>query len=320
MTTMSISSFFRSASSGASRAAACLLAVLSCAGSAVAASPSAAAGMATIVDGESSLVRDISRYRVEEGLNLQRDDIIETSPQSRLLRLEMQDGTLFDLGPATKVMIEPVLPTSRTRVVPRLYLLQGWVKWTAGKAPGAVVSASMDVHGSSRSVVLSVASPETVAFAETGEWTVLERRGVKSVTSTSIALKQEQFYQRDGDDDRGKLLDRPTPVFLKNIPHAFIDTLPPRRERLVQAQEVTPKRLGDTSYSEIQPWLNSETALRRQFIPRWRAKATEPDFQKGLQSDMALHPEWDPVLNPHKFQPRNPTPKTRLGNPGLTLQ
>lgn len=280
---------------------------------------SSSRGIAAIVDGDVLLIREATKYKLDEGVTLSRDDLVETSEQARLVRIELHDGSMFDLGPATRVMIAPSLPSSRTRATPLIYLLQGWVKWTAGKTTGALVSAPIDVQGLSNSLVISVQDNDSFAFAEAGEWTLIERRGVKSVTATTSTLQREQFYVREG-DAKGKLLDRPTPDFLKRVPRAFLDTLPARKERFTQMPAVAPKRLGEIAYDDVQPWLNAEPALRRLFIPRWRAKAAEPDFQKALLADMASHPEWDPVLHPEKFQPRGPSPKARLGNPGLTLQ
>jgi hypothetical protein len=279
------------------------LAALGLCGSAWAAAPT---GMVAILDGDAQLVRQATRYKLEEGAPLLNEDIVETGEQARIVRIELQNGAMFDLGPATRVMIAPPLPSSRSKVAAQLYLLQGWVKWTAGKLPGAVLSSPMDVQGSARSVVLALTRNNVQAFAEAGEWTLIERgnggTGSAPATTASMMLRQEQFYLREG-LHKGRLLERPTPDFLKEVPRAFIDSLPPRMNKIAKSN-VVPKLVAGIAYADVQPWIDAEPALRKHFVTRWRAKASEPEFRKGLQAGMAAHPEWDRIVNPEKYLPK----------------
>lgn len=275
--------------------AACCLA----SGSAWAAPP---LGMVAILDGDAQLVREASRYKLEEGTPLAREDIVETGPQSRLTRLEFQDGTMVDLGPSARVMLAPPLPSSRSKLPAAVYLLQGWVKWTPGKPAAALTSAAMDLQGSGRSVVAAVTRGGTVlAFAEAGEWSVTERRdGGKSLTTTTLPVKQEELYTREL-PAKGKVLERASAEFLQKMPHAFVDSLPSRIKELAP---VAPKKVGEVAYADVQPWIDAEPAVRKLFVTRWRAKAAEPEFRKGLQAGMSAHPEWDRIVNPQKYQPK----------------
>ena len=272
-------------------------AVLFCGGA-----QAAGLGMVAILDGDAQLVREASRYKLEEGVALAKEDIVETGPQSRLTRLEFQDGTMLDLGPSARVMLTPPLPASRSKLPAPIYLLQGWVKWTPGKAAGALVSPVMDVQGAGRSIVAAVTRGGTVlAFAETGEWSVTERRDAgKSVTTATLPLKQEELYTREG-PAKGKVLERPSAEFLQKMPHAFVDTLPSRMKELAP---VAPKKVGEVAYADVQPWIDAEPVVRKLFVTRWRAKAAEPEFRKGLQAGMSAHPEWDRIVNPEKYQPK----------------
>ena len=48
--------------------------------------------------------------------------------------------------------------------------------------------------------------------------------------------------------------------------------------------------------------------MRKLFVQRWRAKATEPAFRTALIANLNVHPEWDPVLYPEKYLPKPAPP------------
>ncbi|HEY4038819.1 MAG TPA: hypothetical protein VGM15_08355, partial [Burkholderiaceae bacterium] len=79
--------------------------------------------------------------------------------------------------------------------------------------------------------------------------------------------------------------------------------------------EVNPKALGDFSYAEVEPWINAELAVRRQFLRTWRPMANDPAFRNELVAKMSLHPEWDPVLFPEKYAPKPPADTAFVGPP-----
>ena len=62
--------------------------------------------------------------------------------------------------------------------------------------------------------------------------------------------------------------------------------------------DVAPRRLGDMSYADAQPWIDAEPALRQVFAERWRRLAAEPKFRSGLVAGLKSHPEWTPILYP----------------------
>ena len=64
-------------------------------------------GLLTIVDGEAALLRDTQRFVAAEGQRLRSDDIVRSAATTRLLRIELTDGTLLDLGPDTELLLQP---------------------------------------------------------------------------------------------------------------------------------------------------------------------------------------------------------------------
>jgi hypothetical protein len=258
----------------------------------------------TIVDGEPLMLREAAKFALPEGIRLARNDIVETGPQDRLLRIEFDDGRILDLGPDTRLLLAPGLPTARGKAGASAYLLQGWVK-VSNTSPGSTASllgAGLDVLQISGRAVVALLGDGQHVFIEQGEGTVIDRPGGRA--QGPVALKKDQFFSRVG-NDKPTVTSRPSPVFLQRIPRPFLDTLP-ARAALFAGKDAAPKRLADISYADAQAWLASEPALRPVFVSRWRAQARNAEFRKGLSTNMSAHPEWDRVLNPEKYDKPKP--------------
>ena len=91
-----------------------------------------AAPIATIVEGESSFMRDASRVALAEGVRLANDDLIDTTAQTKLLRIEFDDGLMLLVAPESRLWIAPKFSADKTAPrAARLYLLHGTVKLTS---------------------------------------------------------------------------------------------------------------------------------------------------------------------------------------------
>lgn len=259
-------------------------------------------GLVTIADGEAILLRGVAKAAVVEGLRLAAGDIVETSAAARLLQLELDDGLLVDLGPSTRLQLAPRLAGEPARRGARLYLLQGWLKLSAGAAPAdgtLVATAALDLVSLKRSAVLAVTGTELALFAESGELGYVERGSKGGKGSPAQVLKPGEFLTRSG-NDKPAVAGRPSPVFVQQVPRPFLDTLPARAKQFA-GRELPPKSLGAIAYDDVQPWIDAEPALRGGFVLRWRLLARQPEFRQRLQQTMAAHPEWDPLLNPDKY-------------------
>ncbi|MBX3604732.1 MAG: hypothetical protein KF788_05660 [Piscinibacter sp.] len=262
----------------------------------------APAGVVTIVDGEAVLLRGVAKAALAEGLRLAPGDIVET-PAARLVRIELDDGLVVDLGPETRLQFVPRLTGDAARRMARLYLLQGWVKLTAGAKPGegtVLASPTLDIAGFKRSAVLAVLGDEQFLFAESGEVTFLERSEGRA--GPSQTLRSGEFRSRTG-TDKASVAARPGPAFVQRVPRPFLDTLPLRSKQFA-AREVPAKPLGPIVYDDVQAWIDAERALRGGFVLRWRLLARQSEFRRRLQEGMAAHPEWDRLLNPEKYLPK----------------
>ncbi len=259
----------------------------------------------TILDGDALLVDGSRQWQAAEGLKLGAGTLVHTGASSRLLRLEWPDGTAADLGPDTQAMVAPPALGGRTAKPGAVYLLRGWLKLSslgsgpAAASPGATTPA-LELLPHKGAVVLMVAGGETWAFAEAGTAPLQEREARPAASPT---LKAGEVYLRPG-NAKGAVAPRPTPTQMQRVPRGFRETLP-LRSAAVKDRNVAPRAAPAPSYGELRDWLVApDAALRRPFARRFAERARDAEFRSGLVSDLARHPEWEPLLLPERFTPK----------------
>jgi hypothetical protein len=265
-----------------------------------AAKPSA---LVTILEGRATVIRGLSQFDAAEGMRLLSDDLLRTDKDT-FLRVEYEDRAVIELGPETQLQLNH--PAARKKSNhPALYLLEGWLKVdsgpTAGAAKAAFASVGIDVVDIAGVVVMRGGSAAQQLFAEQGSarWVDRNPHG-----AGSLSLKQGDFVVA-GPDKPAKLNPRPTADFTAALPPPYRDTLPYRYEKF-RDHPVLPKGPVPFSYADVEPWLNAEATVRRQFVMLWRRKADDPAFRASLDHDLQKHPEWDPLLHPEKYEPSPP--------------
>jgi hypothetical protein len=275
-----------------------LWAALVAAGSAAAAD---VAGTITILEGEALITRAAGRWRAAEGVRLQLGDIVETGGGA-FVQVELVENTVLGIGPQARIMVGgPVrLKAERT-----LYALGGWYKLTNARKDGntrtfVFRSPLLEISVLPGVVVMQLKSGEATLFAERGDLRLLERPA-----GAALGLRQGQTYRRTAGTTRGAVGSSAPASFLAELPRAFRDSLPLRADKF-KDREAQPRQAPDFTYADVEPWLKAESPFRRQFIERWRGKARDPEFRRALVANLSSHPEWDPVLFPEKYLPKDP--------------
>lgn len=256
----------------------------------------------TILEGEFTIYRGANRLVASEGVRLANADIIETGATT-FAQIEMSDKSVMQLGPGARAMLGAGgSPRS-------VYLMTGWVKLSGvnrdPKATGGyTLRAPLFELPVVAGVVVFKASPaEVVMFLERGDMRVAERQS--TTVSVPVALKGNDFYVRKT-GARGAVSPAPAATFLAEMPKWFRDSLPSRVERY-REREVRPKEGPAVAYADVEMWLKGEPNLRRQFVQRFRGKAaTDSAFRQALVTNLASHFEWDPILFPEKYLPKDP--------------
>lgn len=262
-------------------------------------------GTVTILEGQALVYRATGRVQAAEGVRLAPGDIVETAP-STFAQLELPDRSVIQLGPATRLMF--TAPAARQKTEHVLYLLEGWLK-LATMARDSAVGPGFDLRApqfevpASKAVAVLHATPtELRLFVETGEARVGERQ--KSGPPALVGLRAGDFYQRKP-PARSSVATTVPAAFVEAVPRAFRDSLPSRIDRY-RDRAVTPKDASAFAYADVEDWLKAEPAVRRPLMQRWRVKANESAFRAALVANLSSHPEWDPILFPEKYKPKEP--------------
>ncbi|MEQ1682241.1 MAG: hypothetical protein ABL916_01230 [Burkholderiaceae bacterium] len=257
-------------------------------------------GVITITEGELMVLRETREFATTEGLRLRADDIVRSRESTRLARIELDDGTVLDLGPATELLLQPRAFAAASERGLSLYLLQGWLK--LGTAPGKAASnvvLAMPQLGVARlvgSVVVRATPQASLVFVETGRADVFERADGQSAGPHSLK-DGDAFAARAAQP--GARLRRPPADLIDGLPRAFVDALPRRAARW-QGRVVEAGAGSEPAYANVAPWINAEALLRPSFVQRFAPLARERGFRASLVAELRAHPEWTRTLFPEK--------------------
>jgi hypothetical protein len=258
--------------------------------------------MLTLLEGSATLVRGVTRYALAEGVRLQSGDVLEVGEKA-LAEMEFADATALTLGPETRVLAA-ALPRGAT-ARGDLYVPQGVAKFgrVRPEARLRVTTPFGTVQPASGAAVLLVTGSGLQVFAEGGPVAISgqPRRGAPAET---LRLRTGEFYSGKG-VQRAGVRPRPTPEFIAALPRLFLDPLPSRLAR-VKDRPAQPRPMDVVTYGAVETWLKAPYAIRRPMPARFRALADDPAFRDALVANMRFHPEWDRVLFPEKYEPKEP--------------
>lgn len=252
-------------------------------------------GVLTIADGDVTVLRDALRFSATEGVRVQADDIVRTAEKARLVRIEFDDGTAVDLGPATQAMLRP--RTAAAERAPVIYLLQGWAKVsrpTVAAPPSVVWAPHLGATRIDGHALIHVGRDLAWLFAESAGASVAQRR--EAGNGSAATLTEGDSFVAQGAEP-GRVSRRAPAELMAQMPRALADSLPRRAARFAGVQ-VAPAAATEVGYDDVAPWLHGEPVLRPSFVARYAPLATQPAFRHGLVAEMALHPEWQRVVFP----------------------
>ena len=274
----------------------------------VAAGPAVAddAGLITLVEGQARLLRGVSVFAAAEGVKLEQGDIVETMPKSQV-QLELNDGTLLNMDASSKLHVAAYRASQgRLAGSSEVVLLQGLLKYSrAQSTPGTelrLVTPALAVGVQQGSGILRVTEGRNELFLESGGGKALELVP-KGKSGPPLDLKVDEYLA----SQPGKPLIRQPRApreFVAALPRQFLDTLPPRRERL-KSRVVEPKKERDVTYGDVGPWLRSSSRPRLAFIKRFTPRIADPAFRKELEANLPEHREWHRVLYPEMYRKKD---------------
>ena len=252
------------------------------------------AATVTLLEGPAGLVRGVTRYALAEGVRVQSGDIIEVGDKG-LAEIEFPDGVALGLGAGTR-MLAVSMPRGKS-AAGDYYVMQGALK-IAG------VNKSARLRFSTPIFTLQPAEGVSVMIVRGEEGSVFVESGGARLAAgpATLSLKSGEFFSVKA-GQKGAVAPRPSQAFIGAMPKAFLDPLPSRLARYKE-REVQPKRVDDASYADVEAWLKAPPAIRRPLVARFEQRASDPKFRAGLDANLRFHPEWDPILHPEKYPPK----------------
>jgi hypothetical protein len=274
-------------------------------------SAAAASALLTIADGEVTLLRGRARFAAAEGQRLEPMDILHTGSTTRVARLEFDDGSVLDLGPATQVLINPggtAWPKDRTATA---YVAQGWAKLrtpagAAARRQIGLASATLDLATPGGGVVLArIGRQGNFAFVESGRAQLVEHLAQRE--PRIFELGEGHAYSRADAADVGSAALRPSLVQLRETPRALADTLPLRADQWARNAAPDLAEPQALLVGEVERWLDMEpalsSALRTRFFGPTRIARPAGSRNTAGASARISKPGRVAVLTPKRLAP-----------------
>lgn len=253
----------------------------------------------TFLHGQMKLLRGTQVLLAEPGVPLAESDMLETGPKTYAM-VEFADGTRLALGDETRLMLRRM--AGGKAGAREFAMLSGWIKIQAPATAAEdfrLLGARLSIQGRNASVIVR---DDAMLFVEHGTVAV-------SIANAKGRLGAPQRLNsgRFGLLDEGRSLalsERPAAAFVAAMPRPFRDALPMLLERF-KAREVEPKVVGEVAYEDVAHWLQGPQPWRSGFVTRFRPRLGDKVFRRQLADNVARHTEWDRVLFPEKYRPRN---------------
>lgn len=237
----------------------------------VAPAQAAIVGVFTQVQGEVQLLRGENYLAAENGVEIEPQDIVETGAQSST-QLDMEDGSVFRLGPGTRLVVsEYKLDSNKNVLVAGLDLLNGWMRFAVSKL-------KQEGNYSMRTPVLTIGvrGTEGVIEAANEQGGLHLHEGLVEVGSAGqdlpatapVRVTSGEYIQRQ----RGRAFQRlaqPPPEFARRLPPAVQHKLV-RQAQTLKTRGMSPKVIRAVTREDAQRYLKNHPHMPERLQQRFR--------------------------------------------------
>jgi hypothetical protein len=252
----------------------------------------------TIVDGKARILRGAQFFTLKEGIQVLPSDMIE-SDERTFLQIEYSDGSVVGLGPVSTALVK-AFPNG-TGHAGDIFLITGWLKVSGPASAGLfkVGSTGICLQPKNGAFVLHRQGPVTQFFVESGELVPVaaDNSGVRGA-----ARKAGEFAEVKADQTLA-VSGRPSGAFLAELPRAFADTLPPLIAKFA-GSKLEPVLEHPINFATADMLVKMFPLERKQLLRRFSERLKDKEFRIGVEGKLASYPEWDRVLHPEKYRPK----------------
>jgi hypothetical protein len=263
----------------------------------------AEAGIYTIVEGDVRVLRDTAWFRLVPGARARDGDIVDAVNEYSEVQLEWTGGGVMNLqGPALVHTGAVVAPENKSGTA-ELVVQRGWIKAAAGKRPMRLRLPNATLDFADAIVVARGDAQRSELFVESGsaKFTPVAARGKPQ---TALDATSGEYLERVA--DRAAVEQpRPPQAFVAALPRPFRDALPALAANFSEEPELVRGR--EITLAEAEPWL-APGASRRTFVRRFTPRLSDPAFRAAVNARIIAYPEWDRVLHPEKYPPKETVP------------
>jgi hypothetical protein len=242
-------------------------------------------GVIAELSGEVRLLRDRNYLEAAEGVEVEAADIVETETNAAV-QVDMEDGSVFRLGPNTRLAFTDYrLDRDKGVISAGLDLLTGWLRFAVAK----LRRADTGYHINAPVLTLGIRGTEGVIEAANEQGGLQMHEGVVEVSHAETGAAPErvsagEFIERM----HGRPFRRhaqPPPAFAQRMPPVVQRKLA-RRAQLLRARGVPPRVIRAVTRQDAQRFLRNHPHAREQLRQRFHRFDGAGDAQPGTRAPL----------------------------------
>ena len=248
--------------------------------------PASAAGIgtATLVSGEVDLLRDGGVYSLAAGVDVFEGDIVKTTDEAHA-QLEMADGSILAVGPASEVYLaDYLLEDDQSVSKAAVNLLRGFLRFVTAK-----LRKNAHYEFNTHTVTLGIRGTEGVIEADSDSTSLQLEEGEVDVheldddgaPGEALRVHQGQFIQR-ARAQRTRMLDAAPAEFTSRLAPSLRGR-PGRRLGQLARRGVNPQRLRNLDADDLRQLYKSNKRVRKNLEKRFRQRMQDPEFRERLK-------------------------------------
>jgi len=263
----------------------------------------AEAGIYTIVEGDVRVLRETAWFRLVPGARARDGDIVDAVNEHSEVQLEWTGGGVMHLQGPALVHTGAVVAAENKSGAAELVVQRGWIKAAAGKRPLRLRLPNATLDFADAIVVAHGDAQRSELFVESGsaKFTPVAARGK---AQTALDATSGEYLERVADRAAAEQ-PRPPQAFVAAMPRPFRDALPALADHFGEEPELVRGR--EITLAEAEPWL-APGASRRTFVRRFTPRLSDPAFRAAVNARITAYPEWDRILHPDKYRPKEMVP------------
>lgn len=248
-------------------------------------------GHVTEATHEARIIRGDSVFVLEQGVALRREDVISTGRDGHA-QLEMDDGSILELGPSSQIHLsEYLLDDQRQVEKAEVSLLTGWLRFLTAK-----LAPQRPYRFTTPTMIIGIRGTQGTIYAEEDSSSLSLSEGLVDLTELDDA-GQTQFssHMQAGEyvaHRRGQRLQ-----LQKKAPDSFKNRLPARLKKqrarklhLLKKRGVKLRLLHKVSVNDLKQAIRANPRIRDRLIRQFQQRFRDPTFRENFRKYIKGHP------------------------------